>query len=120
MALRGIRGATLLSADDMAEMKQAVEELLSAMMVRNGVALDDLISIILTATPDLHCAFPASAARDLGMVDVPLLCAVEMDVSGAVERAVRVLMHVESSRPRSEIEFVYLRGAEILRLDLQK
>lgn len=120
MAMRGFRGATLLTADDAAEMRQAVVELLTEMMARNDIAMDDLVSIILTATPDLHCAFPAAAARELGMSDVPLLCAVEMEVAGAVERAVRVLIHAESDRPRAEIEFVYLRGAEILRQDLQK
>lgn len=118
MAVRGVRGATMLQADDAAEMADAVRELLAAMMERNGLANADLISIVFTATPDLHCAFPAAAARTLGLGDVPLLCAQELDVDGAVARVVRILMHAESDRPRRDIAHVYLRGAEVLRQDL--
>jgi len=118
MALRGIRGATCLSADDKAEMIEAVAELLTEMMSRNDLTSDDLISVVLTGTPDLTCAFPAVAARSMGLVDVPLLCAQEMDVEGALARVVRVLMHADTERPRVEIAHVYLRGAEVLRTDL--
>jgi chorismate mutase len=118
MALRGIRGATCLSADDAVEMSQAVGELLTTMMDRNALTSDDLVSIILTGTPDLTCAFPAAGARSIGLVDVPLLCAQEMDVAGALARVVRVLMTVDVDRPRTEIAHVYLRGAEVLRQDL--
>jgi chorismate mutase len=118
MALRGIRGATCLTADDSTEMREAVGELLMAMMDRNALTSDDLISIILTGTPDLTCAFPAAGARSIGLVDVPLLCAQEMGVDGALPRVVRVLMHAELDRPRAEIVHVYLRGAEVLRQDL--
>jgi chorismate mutase len=116
--MRAIRGATMLGENSADEMKDATKELLLEMMSRNGVGNEDLISIILTATPDLTCAFPAAAARDLGMGDVPLLCSVEMNVAGAPERVVRVLMHCESSLARKDITHVYLRGAEILRQDL--
>ena len=118
MTLRGVRGATCLAADDAAEMNQAVGELLGEMMARNALTSDDLISVILTGTPDLTCAFPAAGARSIGLVDVPLLCAQEMDVVGALQRVVRVLMHVETDAPRSSIVHVYLRGAEVLRTDL--
>jgi chorismate mutase len=118
MSLRGIRGATCLTADDAAQMSEAVGELLTVMMERNGLAAVDIISVILTGTPDLTCAFPAAGARAIGLVDVPLLCAQEMDVAGALERVVRVLMHAELDRPRAEIAHVYLRGAEVLRQDL--
>ena len=118
MALRGVRGATCLSADDRAEMGEAVGELLTVMMERNSLTSDDIVSIVLTGTPDLTCAFPAAGARAIGLVDVPLLCAAEMDVAGALQRVVRVLMHVDVDRPRSEIAHVYLRGAEVLRQDL--
>ena len=118
MSLRGIRGATCLTADDAAEMSDAVGELLTIMMQRNGLVAADIISVILTGTPDLTCAFPAAGARSVGLVDVPLLCAQEMDVAGALERVVRVLMHAEMDRPRAEIAHVYLRGAEVLRQDL--
>jgi chorismate mutase len=105
-------------ADEKAEMSEAVGELLTVMMERNKLSSDDIVSIVLTGTPDLTCAFPAAGARAIGLVDVPLLCAAEMDVAGALARVVRVLMHVEVDRPRSEIAHVYLRGAEVLRQDL--
>ena len=118
MALRAIRGATRLSADEPDEMSAAVVELVSAMLERNGVDRDSLVSVIFTATPDLVCMFPAAAARGLGLGDVPLLCAQEIDVAGALTRVVRVLAHAEVDRPRADIVHVYLRGAEVLRQDL--
>ena len=118
MAVRAIRGATRLSADDPAEMSEAVVELVTAMLERNDVDRADLISAIFTATPDLVSMFPAAAARGLGLGDVPLICAQEIDVAGALTRVVRVMAHVETDRPRSEISHVYLRGAEVLRQDL--
>lgn len=118
MATRGIRGATLLERDDADEMAQAVAELLADMMGRNDIEPADLISIVFTATSDIHSGFPAAAARAVGLVDVPLLCAQEIDVVGAIPRAIRILMHAESSLPRGQIEHVYLRGAEVLRPDI--
>jgi chorismate mutase len=118
MPVRGFRGATLLTADDADEMSDAVVELLQHMLERNVIDPDDIISVIFTATPDLHCAFPAAAARRIGFTDIPLICAQELDITGAVPRAVRVLMHAESPRKRSEISHVYLRGAEVLRQDI--
>ena len=118
MVLRAFRGATRLSADDAAEMTDAVAELVVELMRRNGLEHDDLVSVVFTATPDLHCMFPAAAARTAGLGDVPLLCAQEIDVAGALDRVVRVLMHAETGRPRSEVVHVYLRGAEVLRQDL--
>lgn len=118
MTLRGVRGATCLSANDAAEMSDAVGELLTAMMERNEIHSDAVVSIILTGTPDLTCAFPAAGARSIGLVDVPLLCASEMNVDSALERVVRVLMHIDVDRDRASIQHVYLRGAEVLRQDL--
>jgi len=115
---RAIRGATHLAANDKAEMFDAVQELLRAMYERNGLTHDDLISVLFTATPDLTAAFPAAAGRELGMGDIPLICAQEIDVPGAMPRVVRVLMHIESDKPRGEISHVYQRGAEALRQDL--
>lgn len=88
------------------------------MLERNAVTREQLISIVFTATPDLRADFPAYAARQIGIVDVPLLCAVEIDVPGAMPRVVRLLAHVETDRPRAEIRHVYLRGASGLRTDL--
>ena len=118
MALRAFRGATRLTADDPVEMTEAVEELVSTVLARNGLVVDDLVSMIFTATPDLVCMFPAAAARGLGLGDVPLICAQEIAVPGALARVVRVMVHAESPLSRQEISHVYLRGAEVLRQDL--
>ena len=116
--MRAIRGAICLAVDDPAEIRDAVGELLTAMLERNGQVTDDVVSVILTSTPDLTSAFPAAGARAVGFADVPLLCAQEIGVVGALERVVRILMHVDTPKPRSEIQHVYLRGAEVLRADL--
>jgi chorismate mutase len=118
MNVRAIRGATCLQHDDAAEMADAVTELLSELMTRNAISTDDLISVLFTSTPDLHNAFPAAAARGVGLADVPLICAQEIDVTDAMEKVVRVMMHVQTSKARAEIKHVYLRGAEALRQDI--
>jgi chorismate mutase len=99
-------------------MAEAVTELLSEILVRNEVSLDELVSIFFTATPDLHSAFPAAAARGIGLADVPLMCAQELDIVGAMEKVIRVMLHVQTDTPRNEIKHVYLRGAEALRKDI--
>jgi chorismate mutase len=116
--VRAIRGATQLSDDDAAEMAEAVQELIAAMLQRNGIDTEALISVILTATPDLRSCFPATAARGLGLGDVPLLSAQELDIPGALPRVVRAMVHAEMARPRQDVRHVYLRGAEVLRQDL--
>ena len=118
MAVRAVRGATCLGADDVEEMREAVVELLTEMLVRNGLGTQELISVLFTATPDLVSAFPAAAARALDIGDVPLICAQEIDVAGAMPRVVRVMAHVETDLPRRAVTHVYLRGAEALRTDL--
>ena len=100
-------------------MSDAVGELLGRMLEINNVAIDDVVSVILTSTPDLTSAFPAAGARAFGLVDTPLMCAQEMDVVGALERVIRILVHAETATPRDQIQHVYLRGAEVLRQDLQ-
>ncbi len=118
MAMRAIRGATQLDNDDRDHLLVSVEELIREIFAQNEVDTDRLVSMILTATPDLHSEFPALAARQLGIGDVPLLCAQEIDVNGAMPRVIRVMVHIESDVPRSEIRHVYLRGAAALRRDL--
>lgn len=118
MAVLAIRGATCLTKDDATEMTQAVVELLSGIMEKNSLTKDDLISVLFTATPDLHCAFPAAAARQLGMGDVPLICAQELDVAGALPRVIRVMVHANSNLARADVKHIYLRGAEVLRQDI--
>lgn len=99
-------------------MAEAVVELLGEIFARNSVANPDIVSVLFTATPDLKSAFPAAAARQMDLADVPLICAQEIDVTGAMPRVIRVLVHTESELPRSEIKHVYLRGAEALRQDI--
>lgn len=118
MGMRALRGATCLQQDDAAEMRSAVVELLREMFDRNSVTNDQLVSILFTATPDLHSAFPAAAARELELADVPLICAQELDITGAMQKVIRVLVHVNTELPRADIKHVYLRGAEALRQDI--
>ena len=118
MAVRAVRGATHLSADDADEMREAVVELLGELLARNALTTDDLISVLFTATPDLVSLFPASAARALNIADVPLICAQEIDVAGAMARVVRVMAHVETPLARADVTHVFLRGTQALRVDL--
>ncbi len=118
MAVRAVRGAIQVDADDRDEILTATTELLLAVLERNGLEPEDLISVVFTATPDLRSEFPAYAARQMGITDVPLLCAAEIDVPGAMPRVLRLLAHVETARPRVEMRHVYLRGAAGLRTDL--
>lgn len=118
MAVRAVRGATRLEADDPAEMRDAVVELLSAMLDRNSLETDSLISVLFTATPDLVSEFPATAARAMDITDVPLICAQELAVPGSMSRVIRVMAHVETDLPRAHVTHVYLRGSAALRADL--
>lgn len=115
MTVRAIRGATRLEQDSAAEMAEAVTELLGDIIEGNGLAADDLVSIFFTATPDIHSGFPAAAARLMGLTDVPLMCAQELDIAGAMPLVVRVLLHVNTDRSRAEIWHPYLRGTDSLR-----
>ncbi len=116
--IRAVRGAIQVDQDAPDDVLAATRELITEVVRRNGIDPDELISIVFTLTPDLTSCFPASAARDLGLVDVPLLCATEVGVPGAMPRVIRLLAHVESDRPRSSVHHVYLRGAARLRPDL--
>ncbi|MCU1591943.1 MAG: hypothetical protein JWP11_3199 [Frankiales bacterium] len=118
MAVRAVRGATQVEADDRAQVLAATTELLTEVLHRNALSSDDLISVVFTATPDLHAEFPAYAARQMGINDVPLLCAAEIDVPGAMPRVLRLLAHVETDLSRAQLRHVYLRGAAALRTDL--
>ena len=118
MAVRAIRGATQVAADDRDEVLGATRELVSTVLERNELDPADLISILFTATPDLVSEFPALAARELGLGDVPLMCATEIAVPHALPRVLRLMAHVETPKPRAEVQHVYLRGAEALRRDI--
>jgi chorismate mutase len=117
-AVRAVRGATTIDADTKDQVTTRTKALVSEMLDRNDVSKDDLISIVFTATDDVHSMFPATAAREIGLGDVPLLCARELDIEGATPMCIRVLMHVMTDRARSELHHVYLEGARGLRDDL--
>ena len=118
MAIRALRGAVQLRHDDFQEMTEAVVELISEIMRRNSLGYEQLVSMIFTSTPDLKCGFPAGAARQLPIGDVALMCASELDIPGSLPRVVRVMIHVETELERQDLQHVYLRGAEVLRVDL--
>jgi chorismate mutase len=106
VAVRAIRGAIQVDADERQEVLDATTELLTAVLERNSLVPDDLISVVFTATPDLRSEFPAYAARQMGITDVPLLCASEIDVPGAMPRVLRLLAHVETDLTRHDIRHV--------------
>ena len=116
--LWAVRGAVTVDRDEAALVVDATEGLLTAILERNGVTPEEVVSIIFTSTPDLTSEFPAAAARRIGLADVPLLCASEIAVPGALERCVRVLLHVHTDRARAQLRHVYLGGARALREDL--
>lgn len=118
MAIRALRGATTIDVDTAEDVSKYTKELLVEMLERNEIAKEDLISILFTSTSDIHSAFPAVAARELGLGDVPLMCAGELDIVNSTALCVRVMMHLESTLERSEMRHVYLRGAKGLRDDL--
>lgn len=118
MAVRAVRGAIQVAANEREQILDGASELVREVLRRNAIDPADLISIVFTATPDLTAEFPAYAARLMGLTDVPLLCTTEIDVPGAMPRVLRLLAHVESPLPRSDVRHVYLRGAAALRTDL--
>ena len=118
MAVRAIRGAIQLDSDERSHLLKSTAELVTKVLHANGLDTTDLISIWFTATPDVKSEFPALAARELGLGDVPLMCSVEMDVLGAMPRVIRLMMHADTTLSRNEIQHVYLRGAAALRTDL--
>ncbi|MCA0145603.1 chorismate mutase [Blastococcus sp. LR1] len=118
MAVRAIRGATQVEADDREQVLEATRELVQTVMERNELHSEDLISILFTATPDLVSEFPALAARELGLGDVPLMCATEIAVPHALPRVLRLMAHAETPKTRPDIQHVYLRGAVALRRDI--
>ena len=103
MTVRAIRAAIQIDADDRDQILDGASELVREMLARNHLSNDDLISVVFTATPDLTAEFPAYAARLMGMTDVPLLCATEIAVPGAMPRVLRLLAHVETDLARREI-----------------
>lgn len=120
MPCRGVRGATTVDANEREQILIATRQLLALMIRRNGIASADVASAIFTTTPDLTAEFPALAARQLGWLEVPLLCGHEMMIDGALARCIRILVHWNTPKTQSEIHHVYVRGAESLRPDVHQ
>ena len=118
MKLRALRGAITCDDNTKAEIDAKTQQLMTEVLARNELEHDDLVSIIFTATDDLTAEFPATAARSLGLGDVPLLCARELSIEHGMPRVIRVLVHCYTDRPRDELHHVYLEGARALRDDL--
>ena len=117
--IRGIRGATSVEEDTRDAVLEATAELLRKVLDANDITdLERVSSAFFTTTPDLVSCFPAEAARGLGFGSVPLLCASEIAVAGALPKLVRVLLHVDTDLPQKFVTHVYLRRAKALRPDL--
>ncbi|GGS57936.1 chorismate mutase [Actinokineospora fastidiosa] len=117
IAVRAVRGAVQVDRDDPDVVFTETRALVLEVIRRNGLATEDIISIFFTVTPDIKSGFPAAAARAVGLTDVPMLCATEIDVPNSMTRVIRLLAHVQTDRT-TRIEHVYLRGAAALRPDL--
>ena len=118
MPVRGIRGANTVDANTAEAICEATRELLAGIVERNNLDVREIASAWFTTTADLNAAFPAYAAREMGWIDVPLVCTNEIPVPQALERVVRVLVHYNTDLPQSAVHHVYLRGATVLRQDL--
>lgn len=118
MSVRAIRGATQAEANSVEAISAATKELLLAILEGNNLSPSQIVSVILTATPDLTATFPAAAAREIGFESVPLLCAVEIDVPGALTKVIRAMVTVETELGSSQISHIYLGGAKALRRDI--
>lgn len=117
MAFRGVRGATTIEHDDSELVLRATRELLALMIRLNGIRAEDVGSAIFSTTRDIRSVFPALAGRQLGWLDVPLLCTHEMDVEGSLPLCIRILLHWNTEKAQNEIQHVYLRNATSLRPD---
>lgn len=116
--LAAVRGATTVEEDTAEQIHERTSEVLEAMLERNEIEPEDIVSIIFTATPDIRADFPAVAARNLGLSQIPLLCSQEIAVKDGIEHCVRVMMHIYTQRERHDIRHAYLHGARQLRTDL--
>jgi chorismate mutase len=116
--VRALRGATTLDHDERDHLVERTQELIAAVFDRNDLTEDDLISIVFTATDDVHSAYPAEAAREAGITHVPLLCARELEIDGGIARCIRILIHAYTDRTATQLRHVYLHDARQLRTDL--
>lgn len=115
---RSIRGAITCDANTVEEITNATQELVRAVISENAVEITDIVNIWFTVSPDLNASFPATAARAIGLEGVPLMCASEIAVPGSLEKCIRMMLTMNSTKSQNEISHVYLRGAKVLRNDL--
>ena len=120
MVCRGVRGATTADGNSRDEILTATRQLLALMIRINGIEPEQVASAIFSLTRDLDAEFPALAARQLGWLEVPLLCTYEVDVPGSLRKCVRVLVHWNTDKPQNQIRHIYVKDAERLRPDISK
>lgn len=113
-----MRGAITCTENSKAEIEEKTQQLIKELLARNDLEHDDLVSVIFTMTSDLTAEFPAAAARALGLGDIPLLCARELEIEHGMPMCIRMLVHCYTERARDELHHVYLDGARALRDDL--
>lgn len=118
MRLHALRGAITCAENTKTEIEEKTQRLVKELLTRNEIEHDDLVSVIFTMTSDLTAEFPATAARAVGLGDIPLLCARELEIEDGMPRCIRILVHCYSARQRDELHHVYLDGARALRDDL--
>lgn len=118
MACRGIRGAITVESNDEQAILRATRELLENVVAANELALEDIVSVLFSVTPDLDAVNPARAAREMGWNNTPLLSVQEMAVENSLPRCIRVLIHWNTDRPPEQVRHVYLGEARVLRPDL--
>ena len=118
MACRGVRGATTVEQDQPEEVLTATRELLAAMIFANDMKSEDVASIIFTTTADVVSVYPAVGARQLGWVDVPLICAQEMQVAGSLTHCIRIMLHWNTDKPQDEVQHIFMNEAKRLRPDI--
>jgi len=116
--VRAVRGATTIEVDRREQVIERTQELVRAVLERNAIEPDDIISIVFTATDDVRSAFPAEAAREAGLTQVPLMCARELDIVDGIERCIRIMVHAYTERAHDALRHPYLHGARQLRTDL--
>lgn len=118
LAVRGIRGATTVSANRPDQVMNATAELLRAVFEANQIVSEQIASVFFSVTSDIDSVFPAKAAREMGLTQTALFCCQEAEIRDGLEKCIRLLIHYNTTKPQSEMKHVYLRGASILRPDL--
>lgn len=118
MTTRALRGAITVDNNSREDILEGTALLLKEIISKNDITQEDMVSIVFTLTADLNAVFPAVAAREAGLTEVPLMCMQEIPVQGALQKCVRILLHFNTDKKNSELKHIYLRGATVLRPDI--